>query len=103
MLLDEVTIASLPLEALYKRIDQHQTASKSSFDMRLSQAIKKSQGELRNSKVDESKLPPALSFEQIRARLLGRRGPKSAQRSQSSGTSLVKKISKDFEAHTRMK
>lgn len=41
--LSESTIASMPLEALYKRIDRQMNKTKSNFDLRLSQAIKQNE------------------------------------------------------------
>ena len=40
--LSDTTIASMPLEDLYKRIDKNMNKTNSFFDLRLTQAIKKS-------------------------------------------------------------
>ena len=45
--LSETTIALLPLEDLYRRIDRNMNKTNSFFDLRLSHAIKRQNHELR--------------------------------------------------------
>lgn len=80
--------------------------TKSFFDLRLSQAIKKSQGDLKTP-MNEEKMASSIPFEEIQARFLnGYRGSKSACRRRGNYTSapegnVLQKISDEFDAYTR--
>ena len=83
--LDTNTIASMPLESLYRRIEQNLNKTKSFFDIRLTQALKKSEGDLlrHNLKASEETLPDSNQFQKIRARLLNE--SKNMEGSKSAG------------------
>ena len=122
--LNDSTIASMPIEDLYKRIDKQMNKTNSFFDLRLSQAIKKSQGDLKESTAlnvhDEQHLQfqhqpsgaPIVTFDKIKNRFLRQTvNSKSAGRVRSTNYSstngnyyykanLLQKISNDFEAYT---
>lgn len=69
--LDRNTLAQIPIESLYKRIELNMQKTKSFFDIRLSQALKQSEGDLRASvKTSEEPVSGAIPFEIIRARFL---------------------------------
>ena len=55
--LSETTIALLPLEDLYRRIDRNMNKTNSFFDLKLSHAIKRQNHELR----EKSKQPTATA------------------------------------------
>ena len=120
--LTETTIASMPLEDLYKRIDRHMNKTNSFFDLRLSQAIK--QNELREKtqpmsisaahNEQETQLlhgAPIITFEKLRARFLHHHHTKSAGRVRPAasnkvqdfrrpGGGVLQQISNDFDLYT---
>ena len=71
----------MPIESLYKRIEMNMQKTKSFFDIRLSQALKQSEGDLRASaKTSEDPSAGAIPFELIKSRFLKQNGTKSASR-----------------------